>query len=353
MREFMSASIVAAIGAVVLAGSIATGRSQGLKPLEVYWIDVEGGAATLIVTPAGESVLVDAGNPGARDSGRILKAAKESARLVRIDALVVTHLHNDHFGGVAELSKLLPIGTLYENGVENAPASEQSQATVAAYRAASVGRRVVVQPGDKISLRQVPGAPAIALRVVAARQKFDTPAGAPRSNQTNCQNLTPQAVDTSDNGNSVVMLLEDGPFRMFLGGDLTWNLEQRLVCPNDGIGPVDVYQSVHHGLDLSNNPALVRTLQPHVVVFNNGPRKGFEQNAAATVAGTPSVEAVYQMHRAIRDGAVNSADDRIANRDVECSGQGIAMTVSPDGRTYTLTVPSTGHRKAYQTRLRN
>jgi competence protein ComEC len=347
MRESLTA-FTTAVGVVW----VATGRSQGLKPLEVYWIDVEGGAATLIVTPAGESVLVDAGNPGARDSGRIVKAAKEGARLERLDALVVTHLHNDHFGGVAELSKLMPIGTLYENGVENAPASEQSQPTVAAYRGASVGRRLVVQPGDRISLKQAPGAAPVTLRVLAARQKFGAPGGAARPNQANCQNLTQQAVDTSDNGNSIVMLLEDGPFRMFLGGDLTWNLEQRLVCPNDSVGQVDVYQSVHHGLDLSNNPALVRTLQPHVVVFNNGPRKGFEKNAAATVAGTPSVDAVYQMHRAMRDGAVNTAEDRIANRDVECAGQGIAMTVSSDGRTYTVSVPSTGHRKEYQTRAR-
>lgn len=336
------------VGIVVIAGTSAIGRSQGLKPLAVYWIDAEGGGATLIVTPAGESVLVDAGNPGTRDAGRIVKVAKESAHLDHIDALVVTHLHTDHFGGVAELSKALPIGMLYENGIESAPASEQAQATVPAFRAASVGRRLVVQPGDRISLKQAPGAAPLSLRVLAARQDFGKPAGA-RPNQTNCQNLTQKPVDTSDNANSIVMLLEDGPFRMFLGGDLTWNLEQRLVCPNDSVGPVDVYQSVHHGLDLSNNPALVHTLQPHVVVFNNGVRKGFEKNAVATVTGTPSVEAVYQVHRSLRDGAVNTMDDRIANREEACTGEGIAMTVTPDGRSYTMTVPSTGHKKTYQT----
>jgi beta-lactamase superfamily II metal-dependent hydrolase len=354
MRIHLTAFVAAVtVGMVVIAGPFATVRSQSLKPLEVYWIDVEGGAATLIVTPAGESVLVDAGNPGGRDSGRIVKVAKESAHLERIDALVVTHLHNDHFGGVAELSKVLPIGMLYENGIENAPASEQAQATVPAFRGASVGRRLVVQPGDKISLKQAPGAAPLSLRVLAARQNFGKPAAsATRPNPANCQNLTQQPADTSDNANSIVMLLEDGPFRMFLGGDLTWNLEQRLVCPNDSVGPVDVYQSVHHGLDLSNNPALVRTLQPHVVVFNNGVRKGFEKNAVATVNSTPSVEAVYQVHRSLRDGAVNGADDRIANREEACSGQGIAMSVTPDGRSYTMTVPSTGHKMTYQTRVK-
>src|SRR5262245_2754317 len=106
-------------------------RSQSARGLEVYWIDVEGGAATLIVTPAGESVLVDAGNPGGRDPGRVAKTAKELAHLQRIDYLVVTHLHNDHFGGVAELASQIPIGTLYENGIDNAPDTERAQATVA------------------------------------------------------------------------------------------------------------------------------------------------------------------------------------------------------------------------------
>src|SRR5262249_46869288 len=110
------------------------GPSQGARPLQVYWIDVEGGAATLIVTPARESVLVDAGNPGNRNPGRIAKTAKEIARLERIDYLVVTHLHTDHFGGVAELAGLVPIGTLYENGIDNAPPTERAQATVPAYR---------------------------------------------------------------------------------------------------------------------------------------------------------------------------------------------------------------------------
>jgi beta-lactamase superfamily II metal-dependent hydrolase len=354
MRTPLTA-FAAAVSIAVVAGTSATGRSQGLQPqpLAVYWIDVEGGAATLIVTSAGESVLVDAGNPGPRDSGRIVKVAKETAHLERIDALVVTHLHTDHFGGVAELSKLIPIGMLYQNGIESAPAAERGQATVPAYRTALVEKRFVVEPGDKISLRQAPGAAPVSLRVLAARQKFATPAaGTARPNQANCQNLTQQPVDTSDNANSIVMLLEDGPFKMFLGGDLTWNLEQKLVCPNDSVGPVDVYQSVHHGLDLSNNPALVHTLQPHVVVFNNGAKKGFEKNAAATVAGTPSVEGVYQMHRSVRVGAVNTADDRIANREEACTGQGIAMTVTPDGRSYTMTVASTGHKKTYQTRTK-
>jgi competence protein ComEC len=325
-------------------------RSQAARGLDVYWIDVEGGAATLIVTPAGESVLVDAGNPGGRDPGRIAKTAKEIAHLARLDYLVVTHLHNDHFGGVAELAGLVPIGTLYENGIESAPATEQAQATVAAYRTAAVSRRVAAQPGDTIPLKQSPGAARVTLRILSARQTI-APSNGRRSpqNAAICKAATEKSVDTTDNANSIAMLLEAGDFRMFLGGDTTWNVEARLVCPDDRVGKVDVYQSVHHGLDLSNNPVLVRTLQPHVVVFNNGARKGFEKNTVATVSGLASVQAIYQVHRALADGAANTADERIANREQACAGEGIAMTVAPDGKSYTIKVPSTGHSKTYRT----
>src|SRR5262245_55464320 len=343
-----SAAIVVALGVTAFA---APGHSQSARPLAVYWIDVEGGAATLVVTPAGESVLVDAGNPGGRDPGRIAKTAKDLAHLQRIDYLVVTHLHNDHFGGVAELASQIPIGTLYENGIDNAPDTERAQATVAAFRTAAVARRVIAKPGESIPLKQASGAAPVALRILSAHQTFaPAGAGAARSNAAICQTATEKPTDLTDNANSIAMRLEVGGFRLFLGGDTTWNVEARLVCPDDRVGTVDVYQSVHHGLDQSNNPVLLRTLQPHVVVFNNGPRKGFEQNTVATVSALTSVEAIYQVHRALADGAGNTADERIANREQACSGEGIQMTVAADGKSYTMRVPSTGHSRAYRTR---
>ncbi|HEX6736912.1 MAG TPA: MBL fold metallo-hydrolase, partial [Vicinamibacteria bacterium] len=122
----MTFTAASALAAALLAAVPASSSRETARSLEIYWIDVEGGGATLIVTPAGESVLVDTGFPGGRDSGRIRDAAK-AAGLTRLDHVVVTHLHRDHFGGVAELAALLPIGTLHENGIDAAPEAERQQ----------------------------------------------------------------------------------------------------------------------------------------------------------------------------------------------------------------------------------
>src|SRR5580765_1740523 len=86
------------------------------KNLDIYWIDSEGGGSTLVVTPAGESVLIDSANPGPRDAGRIHEVTKVPG-LERIDHLITTHLHVDHFGGAATLSQLIPIGVVHDNGI--------------------------------------------------------------------------------------------------------------------------------------------------------------------------------------------------------------------------------------------
>lgn len=316
------------------------------KPLEIYWIDVEGGAATLIVTPAGESVLIDAGNPGGRDAARIHKVASEVAGLKRIDHLLVTHFHRDHFGGVAELAKLMPVGLLHERDLAQAPDGERGQTELEPYKTAAVERRTRVKPGA-LPLRQA-GATPVLLEVLGSDGRFETPATG-RDNAA-CRVQRPKAPDPSDNRNSVVTRLRFGAFRFFDGGDLTWQAEADLVCPKDRVGPVDVFQIDHHGLDNSNNPVLVRSLQPSVVVINNGPRKGGEPGSFAAVQATPSVRAIYQVHRSVRWPASNTAAALIANEAEDCAASYIKLSVEPDGRRYSVEVPSTGHRQSYATR---
>ncbi|MDQ3290685.1 MAG: MBL fold metallo-hydrolase, partial [Bacteroidota bacterium] len=127
----------------------ATNRAGGLEPvkkegqnLTFYWIDVEGGAATLLITPAGESVLIDSGHPGNRDADRIYHVAKEVAGLTQIDHLITTHWHIDHFGGAAELAKKLPILEAHDKGIPEMLSEDKEFASrILPYRKIPVKKR--------------------------------------------------------------------------------------------------------------------------------------------------------------------------------------------------------------------
>jgi beta-lactamase superfamily II metal-dependent hydrolase len=333
-------------GALVLAASTAVSAERGL---EIYWVDVEGGGATLIVTPARESVLIDTGFPGARDANRIQRVATQVAGLTRIDHVVVTHFHIDHFGGLAELSRLMPVGTLHERHLASAPDGERAQPELAPYKTLAVERRSVVKAGDAVTLRQTEGASPVRLEILGANAQFVEPRDA-KSNAA-CRGLSARDPDPSDNKNSVVSLLSFGSFRFFDGGDLTWAAEADLVCPRDRVGgPVDLYQTDHHASDSSNNPVLLRTLSPTVVVVNNGPRKGGEAATLRALGSQKGIRAVYQMHKSLRVPAFNTSPDRIANQEEDCSAFFIKLSVDPSGRSYTMWVPPTGHRQTYATR---
>jgi competence protein ComEC len=327
----------------------ATPQAAG-PPLEIRWIDVEGGASTLLVTPAGESVLIDAGNPGPRDSSRILKALAD-ANVRRIDHLIVTHFHSDHFGGVAEVASQIPVGTLYDHGEKNAPEAERQSPLLESYRNARVGKRVLLAPGLLIHLRQVPRTPRVSLRLLATREKLGPlpKAGKNRPNTEICRDATTAQPDGSDNRNSAVTLLEFGRFRFFDGGDLTWNTETTLVCPVDRVGRVDVMQIDHHGLDMSNNPVLLRTLAPSVVVFNNGTKKGCGPQTFQTTRDLPSHPAIFQLHRNLRDdgNVINTTPARIANEAEACDGSDVVLQVEPGGKRYTVKVPSKKHQESF------
>jgi competence protein ComEC len=326
--------------ALAIAGPAWAGAKD--KKLDIYWIDVEGGAATLIVTPTGESVLVDAGNPGGRDPQRIHKVATEVAGLKQIDHLLVTHLHRDHYGGVAELAGLMPIKTLYENGIETAPESEQKNEAIPAFRTAKVEKRVAVKVGDKLPVA------GLTLLVRGARKEFDKAAKG-RKNPA-CGDAKPKDEDKSDNANSVVLSLQYKGFKFFDGGDLTWNMEEKLACPTTTLPEVDVFQSTHHGLDQSNNPVLVRALRPKVAIFNNGPKKGCQPGSFATVKAIPGIEAIYQVHRNLVAPEANTTPELIANTEEKCAGNYLKLSVEPNGKKYTVSNPATKHEKTYATR---
>ena len=342
----------------VFAGALisATTPAQAAPSLDVYWIDSEGGGSTLIVTPAGESVLIDSGNPGGRDAKRIYKVATEVAGLKRIDHLITTHFHIDHFGGAPELSQLIPIGTVWDNGVTDQNPDGGAAAfwikSSQPYRTMKVGKRAVLKPGDLLPLKQAEGTAKISLRCVVAKQKFiDAPKDAKPNEHAALHKE--KAKDNSDNANSIAVVLELGGFRFWDGGDLTWNTEAALVTPINRVGTVDVYQVNHHGLDVSNNPALVRSLAPTVAVMNNGPTKGTGKETVATLRGTTSVQAIYQVHKNLRPGeSTNTDDERIANIESAdgCPANYLKMSVAADGAAFTLFNPRAQHQQTFQTR---
>ncbi len=341
--------------------TLAAVSAPAAATLDIYWIDVEGGASTLIVTPAHQSILVDTGWPAStpgqegKSAARIHDAAV-AAGLSKIDFLILTHFHIDHFGGAADLAKLMPIGEVLDNGIpghdsDGVTNNDQRFArSIQPYRDFQADSRQVIQPGQALPLKQSGDSAPLTFSCLGARQQFIAPSGT--TTNVVCTESVPHATDTSDNKNSVVMLLKLGPFRFFDGGDLTWNTEAKLVCPCNIPGPVDLYQADHHGLNLSNNPLLVKSLAPTVAIIDNGPHKGGMPQTLATLRDVPSIQAIYQLHRNVLGGTnFNTGTPFIANLPQECEGNCIKCSVEPSGKSYTITIPATGLTKTYATVL--
>ena len=342
------------------AGDVAPPAGPAARTLDIYWIDMEGGSGTLIVTPAGESILVDTGNPAGTNtldsSAARIHAAAVAAGVGKIDYLITTHFHTDHYGGAADLAKLMPIGVVLDNGIPDHDPdgvtnnNQRFLKSIQPYREFKADQRQLIRPGQVLPLKQSGRGAPLTFSFVGTRQQFPVPGSAPTN--AICSGGVEHAADTSDNGNSAVMLLKFGPFKFFDGADLTWNLEARLVCPSNLVGTVDVYQVDHHGLNLSNNPLLVRSLSPTVSVMGNGSRKGAHAETLATLRSVPSLQTMWQLHRNTLGGKeVNTDPEYIANLPAKCDGNYIKCSVDPSGKSYTISIPATGVSKTYATVL--
>ena len=312
--------------------------------LRIVWVDVDGGAATLIVTPEGESLLADAGWPGARDAERIAAAARAEG-LERIDHLLVTHFHTDHWGGVAELARRLPIARVYDRGLPPADAQgidpRIKPELRAAYLATTGGRSTVLRAGDVLPLV------GARVEIVCANGLVrGEPAGSAQTRACDAHAARPD--DETDNALSLGYLLTLGEVEFLDLGDLSWNVEHKLVCPDvsgsdeppaSPLGPIDVYQASHHGHHESNNPVLLAALRPTVAVVGNGPRKGLSAPVYAALRATPELSDVFQLHRNLLTGASdNAAPEFIANDAEDCRGEPIRLELDPAGKSYTLEV---------------
>jgi len=319
---------------------------RAASTLDVYFIDVEGGQATLFVTPSGRSMLVDTGWPGAngRDADRIASVAK-AAGVTRIDYLVITHYHMDHVGGVPQLAERIPIGTYVDHGHSVEAGKEADDLFHAYAQVRDRASHLIVRAGDKIPIDD------IAVRVVASTgQAIQRPLlGAGEPNPI-CASTKPREVDPSENAQSIGMLITYGKFRMVDFGDLTWNKELGLVCPNNKLGTVDVYLSTHHGLDESNAPAIVHALKPRVAITNNGADKGGSDEAMHTIRTSPGIEGVWQLHYAHNAAKENNASEPfIVNVDQDAKVSWIKLSAEADGG-FTVTNSRNNMSKTYAPR---
>jgi beta-lactamase superfamily II metal-dependent hydrolase len=312
-------------------------------PLEIYWIDVEGGSSTLIVTPTREAVLMDAGwnREDARDALRI-QAAMQDAGITEIDYFIASHFHGDHVGGTPAIASRVLVRQFFDHGDSVEQETEQGRPAWEAYLRAAQGRRQTVRPGDTLPLTG-----NVELSFVAANREVIGPPGA----GTNRHCGPPMASeDLGENSRSVGYMVSLGDFEFLDLGDMTVDVQQSAACPENRLGVVDLYQVPHHGGGGAARPELTWALQPTVAVSNNGPRKGGSPESYAVVRDTPGIEDIWQVHRALGADAAGNTDPRlIANltEEDDCVGHWIKATVQPDGRSWTMTNGRTGYSRNY------
>jgi len=309
------------------------------KALDIYFVDVEGGQATLFVSPSGESLLIDTGWPGqgSRDAKRIGAVAK-LAGVKQIDYLVVTHYHIDHAGGVPNLVAEIPV----KNFVDHGPSFETDAAgnKLFAEYTAAVGKanHLVVKPGDKIPVKGLD----ITVVTAAGKQIAKALPGAGAANP-DCAGAKMKDADPSENARSLGSLITYGKFKMIDLGDLTWNKEHALACP------ANLYLSTHHGLDQSNNPALIHALHPRVAIMNNGARKGGSPEAWQTIHSSPGLQDLWQVHYSVEGATANNVTEQfIANPDEKNdAGNYIKISAETSG-TFIVTNSRNNLSKTYK-----
>ena len=330
-------------------------RASGPPTLDLYFVDVEGGQSTLVVTPSGETLLVDTGFPGtgtfqslpgppddARDAQRIL-AAMHDAGVTAIDYLLITHFHADHVGGVPELAQLIPIRTFIDHGEVAPDAERQVPGTMAAFNAYATvrarGRHLEPKPGDRLPLKGVD-----AVVVSSAGSTIATPLPGGGARNPACGTSTIAAPD-AENPRSTGVRLAFGNFRFIDLGDLSGNPLFALFCPNDLLGAASVLLVPHHGGADVADPAMSGAVGPRVAILNNGPTKGGAAQTLAALRHVQGIGDVWQVHRSENRDAQNFADERIANLDATTS-HWIKVSARADG-SFVVTNARTGESRTY------
>lgn len=325
------------------------------QTMDIYFIDVEGGQATLVVSPSGQSLLVDTGWPGfdGRDADRITAAAKR-AGVTAIDYLVLTHYHDDHVGGIEQLAARLPFRHIITHGPngETGRIANIVNPIVERVMTSTTAKQTVAVPGDVIPIA------GIDVKVIASNRQLIAEPVAGASGQPNdkCEGVVKRREDRSENSASVALHITFGRFRFLDMGDVTQDLEFELACPVNRLGEVDLYLTTHHGSAASGAEVLVHALKPRVAIMNNGARKGGDAAVLDIVRRSPGLEDLWMLHYAVAAGPdMNVAEQFIANTAestdplVHDRGFGIKVSSRMDG-SFTVTNERTQLTKTYAPR---
>jgi competence protein ComEC len=338
------------LAAVVLLGCnphllTASAEPAAEKALRVYFVDVEGGQATLFVTPEGESLLIDTGWPGnnGRDADRIVAAAKD-AGISKIDYVLITHYHDDHVGGAPQLAAKIPIGTFVDHG-ENRETDGNAPKLYGAYKALL----------DSGKYKHITAKPEDILLIGSLRAKVVTSDSAvlqralPGGGQENpaCSTPAPPA-DKTENPRSLGMLITFGNFKILDLGDLTADKERDLMCPLNRLGKVDVYIASHHGFNQSGSAALVHAIAPRVAIVDNGDKKGGSPSALDIIKSSPRLAAMWQLHFSDEAGAEhNAAPEFLANLQGPDAGNYLKLTMRGEDGSFEIFNSRTGRTEVY------
>ncbi len=302
------------------------------KVLQVYFVDVEGGQATLFVTPAGQSLLIDTGWPGfdGRDADRIVAAAK-LAGISKIDYVLITHFHNDHVGGVPQLVARIPVGAFIDHGdnreTTNGPTVQGWQAYQQVLGTGK-SKRITARPGDVLPIQ------GMRVSVISSDGALiDTPLPGAGAENTACKNSEQRPADQTENPRSLGTLITFGKLKLLDLGDLTWDKEMELMCPRNKLGKIDIYIVSHHGWFQSSSPALVYGIDPRVAIMDNGAKKGGTPSAWDIIKASPHLQDLWQLHFSEEGGVEHNAPEPfIANLSgPEDAANYLKLTASTDG----------------------
>jgi competence protein ComEC len=334
--------VVCAIGATFVVNPIpAWAAKSGLK---AYFIDVEGGQATLFVTPTGQSLLIDTGWPenAGRDADRIVAATK-LAGISKIDYVLLTHYHNDHSGGVPQLVERIPVGTFIDHGanIDTKPGGPTLDVWNAYQKVLATGKykHITARPGDVI--------PIVGMKVTVISSDgnvIDHPLPGGGQDNEYCKIPEDKPMDRSENSHSLGVLINFGRLKILDLGDLTWDKEMQFMCPKNLLGNVDILVVSHHGFRPSSSHALVDAIHSKVAIMNNAPTKGGNVPVLDTVRRAPGLETLWQLHYSEEGGPEhNTAVEYIANPQGSDEGNYLLLTASPNG---SFTVLNSGNKQS-------